>query len=921
MYQGFLCRWAIAFLIFLYTPLISQLTGDLKIAFIRVSFSPGEFPGFTGNGKFLYDDNSICGSYTIDAPPHDANYFQSHIYAVDNYFRTVSYGKFGLDIDESKIFPRENRSSYEISQSMNYYHELGYESDHEKRTTELLKDALMIAHATDSINFSAFDIVAVIHAGVGQDFNLPFLDPTPEDIPSTFVDKDMINKYLGGPIQIGNNFVYSGIILPESQNYPLMDNNINEALSDPCDVQYSITGTWALMIGFAAGLPPLWHVESGKSGVGVFSLMDLGANNGRGIVPAPPDAWTRIYAGWESPVEIQLFNEVNLESNKSHQIGKININENEYFLIEYRNNWFRENVSIDSSRYSVWEETNDYPTYVKILIDSADISFNEFGVITEVENYNLGLPASGLLIWHIDENKINAGIDSYSVNANQNHRGVDLEEADGAQDIGYISNLLTDPSSGYWGDMWFPENKEYYRANSNGSMTFSSFTFPNTKSNKNANSGILINDISRSSKSMSFKIASHYDISIINDKNKSILFQWDVDNDGDLDFVGEDDSLWWSDNLEDFIFIENIDGKLLEVIVAQNSDTTSLAVLNKKNNKHIFKWIVFDTFTGNFSPKWKNEITNASQVKFLKADGDNESIWIIKDGKHLIIDSFGITETEIRESGYPYRSSKDISIVLWSDRIETKEDFTYYGDFKSLSLIDLENDGSSEIIALDNRGDIYAFDNNLLLKNGFPIQSNANAPILAMDLLGDNSPELIYQDKLGIIQILDHEGKKLDQISTTSKVKALGVYQGRHAIITSNALILYKDDLNGFENEWNYKYSTPDNSRFLSNYKSQGKPGFIFDLSQTYAYPNPSFNENIIFRINVGLAESLNINIFDIAGFLVENFSIDISSSQNSIKEVHWDISSINPGIYLARIVGTDGLRKEQKIIKVGIVK
>ena len=103
--------------------------------------------------------------------------------------------------------------------------------------------------------------------------------------------------------------------------------------------------------------------------------------------------------------------------------------------------------------------------------------------------------------------------------------------------------------------MWFPENKEYYRANSNGSMTFSSFTFPNTKSNKNANSGILINDISRSSKSMSFKIASHYDISIINDKNKSILFQWDVDNDGDLDFVGEDDSLWWSDNLEDLSLI------------------------------------------------------------------------------------------------------------------------------------------------------------------------------------------------------------------------------------------------------------------------------------------------------------------------------------------------------------------------------
>ena len=133
------------------------------------------------------------------------------------------------------------------------------------------------------------------------------------------------------------------------------------------------------------------------------------------------------------------------------------------------------------------------------------------------------------MIWHIDEKKIDEGIDSYSINANRYHRGVDLEEADGAQDIGYVSNLLTDPSSGYWGDMWFSQNQEYFRANSDGSMSFSSSTFPNTKSNNNANSGIVINDISRSSRTMSFKVTSHYDISSISDNNKSILFQWDVD--------------------------------------------------------------------------------------------------------------------------------------------------------------------------------------------------------------------------------------------------------------------------------------------------------------------------------------------------------------------------------------------------------
>ena len=49
---------------------------------------------------------------------------------------------------------------------------------------------------------------------------------------------------------------------------------------------------------------------------------------------------------------------------------------------------------------------------------------------------------------------------------------------------------------------------------------------------------------------------------------------------------------------------------------------------------------------------------------------------------------------------------------------------THYGIYKSLSLIDLENDGFSELVAVDRMGDIYAFDNNFLLKSGFPVRSN-----------------------------------------------------------------------------------------------------------------------------------------------------------------------------------------------------
>jgi hypothetical protein len=419
---------------------------------------------------------------------------------------------------------------------------------------------------------------------------------------------------------------------------------------------------------------------------------------------------------------------------------------------------------------------------------------------------------------------------------------------------------------------------------------------------------------------MTFKVTSNYDISTINDKNKSILFQWDVDSDGDLDFIGEGDELWWSDNLDDFKSINNIDGKLLEVIVAQNSDTLSIVILRKKNNEHIIEWIEFDSSTENFLSKWRNERNNSSHIQLIKADGNNETIWIIEDNDHLIIDKNGTVTIEINQSDYSYNSSNNLSAILWPDRIEIIDLMAHYGKYESISLIDLENDGFAEIIALDGIGDIYAFDNNFLLKSGFPVKSNAIGPILAMDLLGDNSPELIYQDKLGIIQILDNEGNKIDQIATSSQLKGLGVYEGRHAIITTNDLILFKNDLNGFTNEWNYRYSTVDYSRYLIA-RSSSKPSFIIDQYQTYAYPNPSYNENVIFRIHIGLAESLKIEIFDIAGYFIESFSVDISSSSNFIKEFHWDVSTIDSGIYIARVVATMSSDSEEKIIKVGVIK
>ena len=148
----------------------------------------------------------------------------------------------------------------------------------------------------------------MFHAGIGQDFSLPYLDPTPEDIPSTYVDRDMLGEpFLG---------VEHGIILPETEIHLLFEEGsiLFDQASEPCDYQYGLTGVMALMVGFASELPPLWDLESGESRIGIFGLMDQGSNNGRGLIPSPPDAWSRIFAGWETPTIVRPSNSISLLS-------------------------------------------------------------------------------------------------------------------------------------------------------------------------------------------------------------------------------------------------------------------------------------------------------------------------------------------------------------------------------------------------------------------------------------------------------------------------------------------------------------------------------------------------------------------------------------------------------------------------------
>ncbi|MCG2714868.1 MAG: T9SS type A sorting domain-containing protein, partial [Candidatus Marinimicrobia bacterium] len=312
-----------------------------------------------------------------------------------------------------------------------------------------------------------------------------------------------------------------GLILPESQNHLFYPNweDVFGGASIPCDYQIGLNGTFAFMLGFYLGLPGLYNTETGETGVGKFGLMDQGSANLNGLVPSYPSAWEREFMGWGTPAIAQGFNDIKLnhaESGSDTTLWKIPINDNEYFLIENRYSYVRPGVTLDSIQYKIYLDAGekDWPALLPIIADSIKPVFSpETGVMLSTPRYDIGLPGSGLLIWHIDESVIDANLATNSINIDREHRGVDLEEADGAQDLGYESQMIgASVDIGWYFDPWFAGNEGFWHLNPDypeddeKRIGFTGFTNPSSKSNDWAYTGIAVDSIGPAGPVMEFRI-------------------------------------------------------------------------------------------------------------------------------------------------------------------------------------------------------------------------------------------------------------------------------------------------------------------------------------------------------------------------------------------------------------------------------
>ena len=497
-------------------PRISSTVGltqgqpdTVRVLAIMVEFQRDDLETTTGDGSFgsaILEDSLFI--YEVDPLPHDREYFRDQLLFLKNFYEEVSFGKVILDI-ENAVFP--DTGAYQLPHPMWHYNH-NDPSYLDEGLARLFIDAWEAADSMDTADLIPFqeydpdsDCFIVFHAGVGKDFAFYF-DPSPFDIPSAYMDSVDLVPYLppddpeGVSVDDGQFHVKRGMILPETENQ--MEYNLG------------MHGHMTILFGHHIGVPNLYDTETGESGIGLFGMMDQGSGKLDGMVPAPPCAWTKVHMGWVVPDTIKSFPDT-----KEAPVGKIfhlPINASEYFLIENIESYVYDGVSYDSLRYLHYLETGEYADAHTMLTeyiqDSVNVTWSRPGVLVDIEDWGIGRPASGILVWHIDQNVIDTKLAENRINTDPELRGVDLEEADGAQDIGLDYGLFSPGYGTELGspfDAFYAGNEYFLKANpGSDSVEFNDHTFPHAKSNYGAYSHLILNGFSPIADTMTFTVTN-----------------------------------------------------------------------------------------------------------------------------------------------------------------------------------------------------------------------------------------------------------------------------------------------------------------------------------------------------------------------------------------------------------------------------
>lgn len=926
----------------------------IRLCAVRVEFQTDELSGTTGNGTF---GSGLPDTLRIDPLPHDKAYFEDHLAFLADYYSTASRGS--ISFASLDVYPDGATEAYQLAHPMWHYN---YNSDTallNMRLVELFVESMRLAE-TD-IDFTEYDAIILFHAGVGKDFNVGF-DNTPFDIPSAYISEDDLTR-ISGAIPAG---VTRGLILPESQNQ-------NETLD--LGIELSLNGVMIKLFGNWLGMPDLYNTETGASGIGRWGMMDQGSGNVNAIVPALPDAWSRIYMGWDVPqvihpsgigdtVRIGRFGE------SGTKIVKVPVSGSEYYLLENRD------ADADSIGFVTVEDRDGRTMH----IDRGGNLFIEdgFRVPVRATHYDYGIPGSGILIWHVNEQVIAEGIGRNRVNIDPNRRGVDLVEADGSQDIGREYGFASSGSGtelGIQEDCWFRENRAFRDAN--GGTVFVRFndnTRPSARLSDHAYTFLEISDFSSVAPVMTCRIRGTLVERGFPIHVSDSAAHWsaaDLDQDGRREvYVQAHDSL----------FLVADSGAVYQLTVPSGSHLSNTG----KTTIEIAKVL---TFVGSqigliqrtehgmdsvFRPLPQGAIS--AEKVFICRDATGATRYVFT-GSHLgavydenlellgtIPDSLqyipNFTYLEIPPARYligwdsnsVHRFEISTSLLLqWSAEFFQLLDYPVivqevtrsniffpgvgYLDAETGELIcdvsdclppevDWDGDGRVDGGGVDGAARVprenFAL-NDVTSSEVFDLNFDGDPDILRLVVLSNAESSLTGRELVAY----DHNTNRFPDfplaINGDPKLIRLSNSEHRYHIFTEvkNGEQLTLNVMRlpiSPEGTVNVVYHAPDNIIVVGPLRPQVHERESF----VYVWPNPS-NSVANFRLTLPYAARASVSIFDIAGRRIAEVSG--SSSAAGAFEIPWKASGVQSGVYIGRVEAIGGGQTHSAEVKIAVVR
>ena len=394
---------------------------------------------------------------------HDEAYFERWMVHLKDFFNDASHFQYNLNWQlYPQVISLPRPLSYYGGDSSEYY---------DASLEQIVEDIVLLKDA--EIDFSLYGGIIIFHAGAGQETDIGlesnnFSGMRPDTIWSTIITRKDLQRYydpendeyMGYPTNDGI-LLRNIVVVPEHTFHDYFP------LEGQTNFQYylfSIYGVLAHQYARMIGLPSLFDTVSsnGRSqGIGNFGLMGTGMWNAEGYVPAQLSAWSRMYLGWDIPITISSdATELSVDHFLNHaswaqRLYKIPISEKEYFLVENRqqnpdnstdpHNWmpsftFALLPEGEQEYYPAPDSLRPYFNFMTNRYGGCEWDFFLPGYGGPIpDGYASPQDGSGLLIWHIDENIIEANFDPLfdmnRINGDAYHKGVDLEEADGTQHL------------------------------------------------------------------------------------------------------------------------------------------------------------------------------------------------------------------------------------------------------------------------------------------------------------------------------------------------------------------------------------------------------------------------------------------------------------------------------------------------------